>query len=111
MYFLIKFAQAHETFRIPEIRALAILENVDLEVVEYKEEVYRTQHPVWTEGEVNKNTVPAMHSQTHVTGGSKKTDPEINNCTINSRALGLRCNTGRPQSLRDGNKRRSMARL
>lgn len=41
MHFLIKFAQAHETFRIPEIRALSILEGVDLEIVEYKEDVGR----------------------------------------------------------------------
>jgi tRNA (guanine10-N2)-methyltransferase len=35
MEFLIKFAQVHETFRLPEIQALAIVENVDLTVVEY----------------------------------------------------------------------------
>ncbi|KEY69851.1 hypothetical protein S7711_08992 [Stachybotrys chartarum IBT 7711] len=35
MDFLIKFAQAHEAFRLPEIEALAILEGVDMTVLEY----------------------------------------------------------------------------
>ncbi|KAK3986570.1 putative tRNA guanosine-2'-O-methyltransferase TRM11 [Cladorrhinum sp. PSN332] len=33
--YLIRFSQSHETFRLPEIEALAVLENVDLEVVSY----------------------------------------------------------------------------
>ncbi|KAJ3495787.1 hypothetical protein NLG97_g3149 [Lecanicillium saksenae] len=37
MDFIIKFAQAHETFRIPEIEALAIVENVPLEIIQYDE--------------------------------------------------------------------------
>lgn len=39
MDFLIKFAQAHETFRLPEIKALAIVEGVDMEIVTYDEDV------------------------------------------------------------------------
>lgn len=39
MDFIIKFAQAHETFRIPEIEALAEVENVPLEIVHYDEAV------------------------------------------------------------------------
>ncbi len=39
MDFIIKFAQAHETFRIPEIEALAVVENVPLEIVHYDEAV------------------------------------------------------------------------
>lgn len=39
MDFLIKFAQAHETFRLPEIKALAIVEGVDMEIVTYNEDV------------------------------------------------------------------------
>ncbi|KAH6880161.1 S-adenosyl-L-methionine-dependent methyltransferase [Thelonectria olida] len=35
MDFLIKFAQAHETFRLPEIEALAIVQGVDLKVLRY----------------------------------------------------------------------------
>ncbi|TQV93874.1 hypothetical protein V2A60_003967 [Cordyceps javanica] len=37
MDFIIKFAQAHETFRIPEIQALAMIENVPIEIIEYNE--------------------------------------------------------------------------
>ncbi|KAF1734498.1 tRNA (guanine(10)-N2)-methyltransferase [Beauveria bassiana] len=35
--FIIKFAQAHESFRIPEIEALAIIEGVHLEIIQYDE--------------------------------------------------------------------------
>ena len=39
MEFLIKFAQTHETFRLAEIQALAVIEGVDLTVVEYSDQV------------------------------------------------------------------------
>lgn len=39
MEFLIKFAQVHETFRLPEIQALAIVEEVDLTVLAYDNSV------------------------------------------------------------------------
>lgn len=39
MDFIIKFAQAHETFRIPEIEALAVVENVPLEIIQSDEAV------------------------------------------------------------------------
>jgi tRNA G10 N-methylase Trm11 len=42
MDFLIKFAQAHETFRLPEIKALAIVEGVDMEIIKYHEDVRYT---------------------------------------------------------------------
>ncbi|ODA76655.1 hypothetical protein RJ55_07926 [Drechmeria coniospora] len=38
MDFLIKFAQAHQSFRLAEIQALAVVEDVDLTVVEYSHE-------------------------------------------------------------------------
>jgi tRNA (guanine10-N2)-methyltransferase len=38
MDFLIRFTQSHETFRLPEIQALAELHNVPLEVINYKPE-------------------------------------------------------------------------
>lgn len=39
MDFVIKFASEHESFRLPEIEALAVLEGVDLKVKEYSTEV------------------------------------------------------------------------
>ncbi|WZH43439.1 S-adenosyl-L-methionine-dependent methyltransferase [Fusarium acuminatum] len=39
MDFLIKFAQAHETFRVPEIEALALVESVDMKIVDYSQDV------------------------------------------------------------------------
>nr|KMM64836.1 RNA methylase family protein [Coccidioides posadasii RMSCC 3488] len=38
MEYLVRFAQVHESFRRSEIEALAIVSNVDLEIVEYDEE-------------------------------------------------------------------------
>lgn len=40
MNFLLKFAQTHESFRLAEIQALALIEGVDLTVVDYTDEVY-----------------------------------------------------------------------
>lgn len=39
MEFLVRFVQMHESFRKPELEALAILANVDMEIVEYSEYV------------------------------------------------------------------------
>jgi tRNA G10 N-methylase Trm11 len=41
MEFLIKFAQAHETFRVPEIEALALIEGLEMEIVDYSQDVRR----------------------------------------------------------------------
>lgn len=35
MKYLIRFAQTHETFRQPELQALANLHNIDLEILHY----------------------------------------------------------------------------
>ncbi|TVY82003.1 tRNA (guanine(10)-N2)-methyltransferase [Lachnellula suecica] len=35
MEYMIRFTQVHETFRLPEIEALAVLEGIDLEVLSY----------------------------------------------------------------------------
>ncbi|EGS21620.1 uncharacterized protein CTHT_0034840 [Thermochaetoides thermophila DSM 1495] len=35
MDFLIRFSQSHETFRLPEIQALAVIERVDLKIISY----------------------------------------------------------------------------
>lgn len=39
MEYLIRLAQMHETFRRPELEALAVLHNVDLEILEYSDQV------------------------------------------------------------------------
>ncbi|KAG9567984.1 RNA methylase family UPF0020 protein, partial [Aureobasidium melanogenum] len=38
MQYLIRLAQMHETFRRPELEALAVLHNVDLEILEYSDQ-------------------------------------------------------------------------
>lgn len=42
MEFIIKFAQAHESFRVAEIKSLAIIEGIDLEILGYSDEVCPT---------------------------------------------------------------------
>jgi len=39
MDYLIRFSQSHETFRLPEIQSLAVMEGIDLEVVSYSLDV------------------------------------------------------------------------
>lgn len=39
MEFLVRFSQAHESFRLPELQALADLEGIDMKVVEYSLDV------------------------------------------------------------------------
>lgn len=39
MEYLIRFAQCHETFRLPEIQSLATLAGAELEIVSYNDHV------------------------------------------------------------------------
>lgn len=39
MEYMIRFTQVHESFRLAEIKALAVLENIDLKVVSYSPDV------------------------------------------------------------------------
>jgi tRNA (guanine10-N2)-methyltransferase len=39
MEYMIRFTQVHETFRLAEIKALAVLEGIDLEVLSYSPSV------------------------------------------------------------------------
>jgi len=39
MEYMIRFTQVHETFRLAEIEALAVLEEIDLTVISYKPDV------------------------------------------------------------------------
>lgn len=40
--YMVRFVQVHETFRIPELLALAKLADVELEIREYTEDVRRS---------------------------------------------------------------------
>ncbi len=42
MEYMIRFTQVHETFRLAEIKALAVLEGIDLEIVSYSPSVSRS---------------------------------------------------------------------
>ena len=44
MEFLIRFAQSHESFRRAELEALALIEKLDLEILEYNPDVRLSSH-------------------------------------------------------------------
>lgn len=44
MEYLVRFSQSHETFRLPELEALAIVEGIDLKVISYSLEVGFFKH-------------------------------------------------------------------
>ena len=46
MDYLIRFSQSHETFRLPEIQALALIEGVDMKVISYTIEVSLTSSQI-----------------------------------------------------------------
>lgn len=58
MDFLIKFAQAHETFRVPEIEALALVEGLDMEIVDYSQDVCSPMNDI---GQTQKLTMNSPH--------------------------------------------------
>ena len=37
--YLVRFAQAHESFRIPELKAVAAIQGIEMKVIEYSEYV------------------------------------------------------------------------
>lgn len=45
MDFLVKFAQVHESFRVAELEALALLEGIDLTIKEYDADVSTLDEP------------------------------------------------------------------
>jgi tRNA (guanine10-N2)-methyltransferase len=47
MEFIIKFAQTHETFRVAEIESLAVVEKLDLKIIEYDADVSLSQQQVF----------------------------------------------------------------
>lgn len=46
MDYLIRFSQSHETFRLPEVQALAVLEGIDMKVVSYSNDVGPSPSPL-----------------------------------------------------------------
>lgn len=61
MEYLLRFIQTHETFRLPEIQALADLEGIDMEVISYSLGV-RTPHPPTTYLLTPPPSPPSAHS-------------------------------------------------
>lgn len=70
MEYLIRFAQFHETFRLPEIQSLAALEGINLEVIHYSLEVgladfWRLSVPDFIPGP-DRHTFPRFNILDHV---------------------------------------------
>lgn len=77
MDFLIKFAQTHESFRLAEIEALAVVEGVDLTVVDYSDQVRLLPCCLPLHPESNVATVTPMLRSTSVCRGSSETDQTV----------------------------------
>jgi tRNA G10 N-methylase Trm11 len=57
--YLVRFAQVHETFRKPELFALAELAGVELEIVDYQEEVSAHIHSIMSIPPVTRISTPS----------------------------------------------------
>lgn len=86
MDFIIKFAQIHETFRLPEIEAIAATEKLDLQVLDYKNEVscHRNRHKPRQLTEI----VTALQTEATVCQGRGTPRPEIDPGAVYPRVLG-----------------------
>ena len=64
MEYMVRFAQSHETFRLAEIEALAVLEGIKLEVLSYSLTVSTpsTHYPLM----LTTSQVAILHSQTAI---------------------------------------------
>lgn len=62
MEFLIKFAQAHETFRVPEIEALALVEGLEMKIVDYSQDVRYPSHQYMLVRDLLKKNSPPFVS-------------------------------------------------
>ena len=88
MDFLIKFAQTHEEFRLPEIQALAILEAVDMTVLEYSQSVRRSYGNAARIYVADPFLVADMPGEAGLSRGSPEAHPPLHPGTIHPRALG-----------------------
>ena len=69
MEFLIRLAQAHESFRLAEIQAIAVSEGIDLDVVEYSPDVCSyTYSSVLRSWLTTEDLVSYLHRQTVIRG-------------------------------------------
>ena len=81
MDFLIRFGQAHETFRLPEIKALAIVEGVDMTIVSYDEDVRFALHICC---QILTFLVTFLYRSIAFRGGGPATHPSVNSSAVNS---------------------------
>lgn len=65
---MIKFAQVHEDFRLAEIKAIAVAENIDLSILDYSDDVRRQYIRICCENMVNASSVSDLYSQAAVRG-------------------------------------------
>ena len=97
MDFLIKFASEHESFRVPEIEALAILEGLDLKVKEYDREVSAASFSrPFIRTCSHSFTVSILRRSTPVSRRRKEAPPALSSHPLNTRAMGNCQNSRRP---------------
>jgi tRNA G10 N-methylase Trm11 len=63
---MIKFAQVHEDFRLAEIKAIAVAENIDLSILDYSDDVRRHHIRIRRGNTINTSSVSDLHSEAAV---------------------------------------------
>lgn len=86
MDFIIKFAQAHESFRVAEIQALAEVESLKLDILQYKNDV-RKGEPYDKKDVLKYRLVTTVYSEAGITRTRRKVDTPFNSSTINTPAI------------------------
>jgi tRNA G10 N-methylase Trm11 len=63
MDYLIRFSQSHETFRLPEIQSLALIEGIDMKVISYSLDV--SSRSITQEGQSTTFTITSSLQPLH----------------------------------------------
>lgn len=80
MEYMIRFTQVHETFRLPEIEALAVLDGIKLEVLSYNPSVSFTSIFVWSL--THRSQVTILFCEVALKGSGRQTCPKKHPCQI-----------------------------
>lgn len=60
MDYIIRFSQSHESFRLPEVQSLARLEDIDLKVLSYSQDVSASHSLTLTRGYSHAHSPPSV---------------------------------------------------
>lgn len=101
MDYLIRFSQSYETFRLPEIQALADLEGIDMKVISYSNDVRPLSLTTFQSHPLTRLIVPLLHNPPPhpLNGNSSQARQARHSSTNHLRALGPRRHDARTARL------------